>query len=254
MQEQIGDVARWVADAGEGGVVVLTGAGISTDSGIPDFRGPQGLWTRNPQAERLATIDVYLSEPETRKRSWRWRASHPAWDAEPNAAHDAVAALEQRGLLGAVVTQNIDGLHQRAGNDPDNVIEVHGSMREVICVGCDWRAPTRQVLERVQAGEEDPRCPDCGGILKTATVFFGEPLDPAVIGRAQQVSEDCEVFIAAGTSLQVFPVAWLPGIAVGAGAKLVIVNAEATPFDGDADSVLRGGVGEILPALVDGLP
>lgn len=249
--DELQQVASWIDGAGVRGVVVLTGAGVSTESGIPDYRGPQGVWTREPEAEQLVTIGPYLSDPEVRRRSWQRRTDHPAWSAEPNAAHEAIATLESEGLVAGVVTQNIDGLHQRAGTDPDRVVEVHGSMREVVCVDCAWRAPTDVVVQRIDAGEADPRCPDCDGIVKTATIFFGEALDPTVIGRAQQLAEDCAVFIAVGTSLQVFPVALLPGVALAAGARLVIVNAEPTPYDAQADSVLRGQAGEILPALVE---
>lgn len=247
-------VAGWVRDArpvdGRGGVTVLTGAGVSTDSGIPDFRGPDGLWTRDPDAERLATLDAYLGDPEVRRRSWRWRLHHPAWEAEPNPAHRAIVDLERAGRLRAVITQNVDGLHQEAGNDPDRVVEVHGSMREVECVACDHRGPMRDTLERIGRGEADPDCPSCGGILKATTVYFGQALDPADVDRARREAEACDVFVAAGTSLQVYPVAHLPSIAAQNDAKVVIVNAEPTPYDGVADAVLRGGVADILPALV----
>lgn len=248
--EQVRGWVRAARQGHDGGVTVLTGAGVSTDSGIPDFRGPDGLWTRDPEAERLATLDVYLNDPDVRRRSWRWRMEHPAWDAEPNAAHRALVELERAGRLQAVVTQNVDGLHQQAGNDPERVIEVHGSMREVECVGCDHRAPMATALARIEDGEEDPPCPDCGDILKAATVYFGEALDERTMDRAREATAACEVFIAAGTSLQVYPVAFLPSVARHHGAKVVIANREPTPFDGVADAVLRGGVGEILPALV----
>ena len=258
LDERLDTVADWIRAAeirpdGEGGIVVLTGAGVSTDSGIPDFRGPDGVWTKDPEAERLATIGAYLDDPEVRTRSWRWRMKHPAWEAEPNAAHESLVELEERERLRAIVTQNIDGLHQRAGSDPERVIEVHGSMREVVCVECDDRLPTGDVLERVREGEGDPRCVSCGGILKTGTVFFGEALDERDIEAAQMAAMLCDVFIAAGTSLQVYPVAWLPSIARGAGARVVIVNREPTPHDDEADVVIHGGVGEILPELVDRL-
>lgn len=247
-------VAGWVRDArpseGVGGVTVLTGAGVSTDSGIPDFRGPDGLWTRNPEAERLATLGVYLRDEDVRRRSWRWRKEHPAWQAEPNAAHLALVDLERAGRLRAVVTQNVDGLHQRAGNDPDRVVEVHGSMREFECVSCEHRGPMVDALARIEAGEDDPDCPSCGGILKAATVYFGQALDERDVGRAHRETRACEVFLAAGTSLQVYPIAHLPAVAVENGARLVIVNAEPTPYDDRADAVLRGGVADILPALV----
>ena len=196
---------RWVDDAGR--VVVLTGAGISTDSGIPDFRGPQGVWTRNPAAEKLSDIRHYMADPEVRKAAWRSRLAHPAWDAQPNAGHRALAALEHRGKLHALITQNIDELHQLAGNSPARVVEVHGTMRQVICMGCGWRGPMQDTLARVRAGEEDPPCGDCGGILKSATISFGQQLVPEVIERALRAAEEAEVFLAVGTSLQVYPVA-----------------------------------------------
>lgn len=258
VDEQLEVVAAWVRAAeirpdGEGGVAALTGAGISTDSGIPDFRGPDGLWTRNPEAERLATIDVYLDDPEARASSWRWRVEHPGWEAQPNPAHHSLVELEERDRLLAIITQNVDGLHQRAGSDPGRVIEVHGSMWEVVCVDCGGELATAEVLERVRAGEEDPRCAACSGILKTSTVFFGEPLDAGDIERAQAAAMLCDVFVAAGTSLQVYPVAWLPSIARAAGARVVIVNREPTPHDDEADLVIHGSVGEVLPAIVEQL-
>jgi NAD-dependent deacetylase len=231
-------------------VTVLTGAGVSTGSGIPDFRGPRGTWTRDPEAERLATLDAYLGDPEVRRRSWRWRLEHPAWDAEPNPAHEAVAALERRGYLHTLVTQNTDGLHLLAGHDPERVVEIHGTMREVVCVACATLRPTAEVLARIRAGEDDPRCTDCGGVMKTATVFFGQALDQEALERAQQAASEAEVLVAAGTSLQVYPVAWLPELALDAGARLVIANGEPTSYDTAAHAVLRGPLEEVLPALV----
>src|SRR5437868_1222258 len=145
-------------------IVALTGAGISTESGIPDFRGPQGVWTRDPKAEKLSNIHSYMSDPDVRRLSWKSRLDHPAWRATPNAGHRALVALERRGTLHALVTQNIDGLHQAAGSSPDTVIEVHGTMRDVMCMNCAWRGPMPPVLDRVRAGEEDPACEQCGGI------------------------------------------------------------------------------------------
>jgi len=230
-------------------IVALTGAGISTESGIPDFRGPQGVWTRDPKAERLSNIQYYMSDPDVRKLSWRSRLDHPAWTAEPNGGHLALVELERRGKLHALVTQNIDGLHQRAGNSPAKVIEVHGTMREVMCMACAWRGPMQPVLDRVRRGEEDPPCEWCGGILKSATISFGQPLVPEVIGRAMRAAEHAELLLAVGTSLQVYPVAGAVPIAKAAGARIVIVNAEPTPFDEEADAVLRTPTGRILPIL-----
>jgi NAD-dependent deacetylase len=241
--------ARELIDAAER-VVALTGAGISTDSGIPDFRGPQGLWTRNPLAEKMSNIHYYLADREVRKLSWQNRMSSPAWTAKPNAGHLALVELEQRNKLHALITQNIDELHQQAGNSPDKVIEVHGSMRRFMCWGCGMRGPMQKVLERVRAGEEDPECRTCGGILKSDTISFGQQLVPEVIDRAMQVAAEADVFIAVGTTLQVYPVAGAADIARSAGAKLIIVNAQPTPYDDVADAVLPGSISEILPAIL----
>jgi NAD-dependent deacetylase len=239
----------WVRDAKR--VVALTGAGISTDSGIPDFRGPQGLWTRNPLAEKMSNIHYYLADPEVRKLSWQNRLSSPAWNAKPNAGHMALVHLEQRDKLHAVITQNIDELHQIAGNSPDRVIEVHGTMRKVMCWSCGMRAPMQKALDRVRAGEADPACRECGGILKSDTISFGQQLVPGVIDRAMQVAAQADLFIAVGTTLQVYPVAGAVDIARQAGARIVIVNAQPTAFDDVADAVFREPISETLPALLD---
>jgi NAD-dependent deacetylase len=232
-------------------VVVLTGAGISTDSGIPDFRGPQGLWTKNPLAEKMSNIHYYLADREVRKLSWQNRLNSPAWSARPNAGHMALVHLEKRGKLHALITQNIDELHQVAGNSPDRVIEVHGSMRRFMCWGCGMRGPMQLVLERVRAGEEDPQCRDCGGILKSDTISFGQQLVPEVIDRAMQVAGEADLFLAVGSTLQVHPVAGAVDIARSAGAKVIIVNAQPTVFDDVADAVLPGSISEILPAILE---
>ena len=229
---------------------MLTGAGISTESGIPDFRGPQGVWTKNPRAEKLADIRYYMADPEVRKESWRSRLEHPAWNAKPNAGHLALAALEKRGKLHALITQNIDGLHQSAGNSPDKVIEAHGTVREVMCMACGVTAPMQKALDRVRAGEDDPLCRDCGGILKSATISFGQALVPEVIERAMGAAAEADLFFAVGTSLQVYPIAGAVPAARAAGAKIVILNAELTPFDGIADFVSREPIGTILPQLL----
>ena len=231
-------------------VVVLTGAGISTDSGIPDFRGPQGLWTKNPLAEKMSNIHYYLADREVRKLSWQNRMSSPAWSAKPNPGHMAIVELEKRRKLHALITQNIDELHQQAGNSADKVIEVHGSMRRFMCWGCGMRGPMQLVLERVRAGEEDPACRDCGGILKSDTISFGQQLVPEVIDRAMQVAAEADVFVAIGSTLQVYPVAGAVDVARSAGAKVVIINAQPTPYDDVADAVLPGSISEILPAIL----
>jgi NAD-dependent deacetylase len=231
-------------------VVVLTGAGISTDSGIPDFRGPQGVWTKNPMAEKLSNIHYYMADAEVRKASWKARMDHTAWSARPNAGHLALAALEQRGKLHALITQNIDELHQRAGNSPGKVIEVHGTMRKVVCMSCGMTAPMQEALDRVRAGEDDPPCRDCGGILKSATISFGQALVPEVIDAAMRAAQEADLFFAIGSSLQVYPIAGAVDLARAAGAKIVIVNAEPTPFDDIADAVFHEPISTVLPGLL----
>ena len=245
------DAARRRIDAARR-VVVLTGAGISTESGIPDFRGPQGVWTRNPAAEKQSTIQNYLAEPEVRKAAWQSRLDSPAWSAEPNAGHRALVALERRGVLHALVTQNIDELHQIAGNSAHRVIEMYGTMRRVMCWSCGARGPMSEVLERVRAGESDPTCGTCGGILKSDTISFGQALVPEVIERALRVATEADVMLAIGTTLQVYPAAGMVPVAREAGARIVIINDQPTPMDPLADVVLRGSIGELLPPLCAG--
>jgi NAD-dependent deacetylase len=232
-------------------VTVLTGAGISTDSGVPDFRGPQGIWTRNPEAEKLATFQNYVADPDLRRRSWRNRLAHPAWTAQPNAAHIALARLATSGIDTHVITQNIDGLHQKSGMPPDRVIEVHGTMHGVVCVTCADRTSMTDALARVRAGEPDPGCMLCGGILKSATVMFGQALDQRVFARAIEVAQDCDLFLVIGSTLMVEPVASLCAVAVRAGAQLVIVNRDPTPYDLLAAGVIREPIGEAVPAVID---
>ncbi|WP_328394445.1 Sir2 family NAD-dependent protein deacetylase [Streptomyces sp. NBC_00390] len=232
-------------------VAFLSGAGISTDSGIPDYRGPNGLWRRDPEAEKLVTYDYYMADPEIRRRSWRMRRDSATWRAEPNAAHHAVAELDrQPGVAVRVITQNVDGLHQLAGLPSRKVIELHGTARTVTCTRCHVRSPMAEALARVEAGEEDPPCAQCGGILKSATVMFGERLDPEVLGQAMAITKACEVFLAVGTTLQVQPAASLAGIAAEHGARLIVVNAEPTPYDELAEEVVREPIGTALPSLL----
>jgi NAD-dependent deacetylase len=240
--------ARWLRAAAP--ITVLTGAGISTESGIPDFRGPQGVWTKNPGAQAMSTIDAYLADPEVRRRAWRARLDHPAWSAGPNAGHRALVDLERAGRLRALVTQNIDGLHQAAGSNPDLVIEIHGTIRQVGCLSCRDRTPMAEALKRVAAGEDDPPCRRCGGILKSATISFGQALEPAVLNAAISAAQACDVLLAVGTSLSVHPAAGLCDFALGSGARLVIINAEPTPYDEVAHAVLREPIGKVLPRLV----
>jgi NAD-dependent deacetylase len=231
-------------------ITVLTGAGISTDSGIPDFRGPQGVWTKNPAAERASQLQYYLSEPEVRRAAWQNRLNSPAWSAEPNSGHRAIVELERQGRLRALITQNIDELHQQAGSDPSLVLELHGTMRWVVCWQCGERGPMGPALDRVRAGEDDPSCATCGGILKSATISFGQSLDPDVLAAAEAATSDCDLLLALGSSLTVHPAAGLVPLAKGKGASLIIVNAEPTPYDGLADAVLSDSISKVLPELV----
>jgi NAD-dependent deacetylase len=247
MTDDVSEAAAWIRAASR--IVALTGAGISTESGIPDFRGPQGVWTKNPKAEKLSNIHYYMTDPEVRRLSWQSRLDHPAWHATPNSGHRALVALERAGKLHALITQNIDGLHQLAGNSPELVIEVHGTLRDVMCMGCGWRGPMGRVLDRVRAGEEDPPCARCGGILKSATISFGQALVPEVIERAMRAAAEAHVLLAVGSSLQVYPIASAVPAAKSAGARVVIVNAEPTPFDDLADAVIRAPIGEVLPGI-----
>ena len=230
-------------------VVALTGAGISTESGIPDFRGPQGVWTKDPKAEKLSNIHEYMADPEVRRQAWQGRLRHPAWTATPGPGHLALVDLERRGKLHALVTQNIDGLHQRAGSSPDLVIEVHGTIHDVVCMDCGWRGPMGPVLDRLRTGDEDPPCTECGGILKSATISFGQQLVPEVIDRAMQAAGEADLLLAIGSTLQVYPVAAAVPRAKAAGARIVIVNAEPTHFDDIADVVIQQRIGDALPAM-----
>jgi NAD-dependent deacetylase len=246
----VGVVRGWIAASER--LVVLTGAGVSTDSGIPDFRGPRGVWTRDPEAEKQSTIQHYVADPEVRRRAWRSRLESPAWSAQPNEGHRALVTLERRGKLDTLITQNIDGLHQAAGSSPERVVEVHGTMRQVVCLACGERAPMERALARVRAGEDDPPCRTCGGILKSATISFGQSLVPEDLRRAEQAARRCDLLLAVGTKLSVWPVAGVVPVAKEVGARVVIVNAEPTEMDALADAVLRGSIGAILPRLADG--
>jgi len=242
------EVAAWIGSAER--IVVLTGAGISTESGIPDFRGPQGVWTKNPGAEKMATLSHYVSDPEVRRRAWRNRLESPAWQAKPNAGHLALVALERGGRLHTLITQNVDGLHQKAGSSPERVVEIHGTIHEVTCLDCGERAPMERALARVRAGEEDPPCRSCGGILKSATISFGQNLVAEDLARAERAAKSCDLLLAVGSTLSVFPIAGVVPVAKRAGARVVILNAEPTEMDELADAVIRGAIGQILPVLV----
>jgi NAD-dependent deacetylase len=246
--ELVERVRGWIDEAER--VVVLTGAGISTDSGIPDFRGPAGVWTRNPEAEKRATLQYYMSDPAVRRRAWLDRIDHPAWAAEPNAGHRALVTLERRGKLDTLITQNVDGLHVAAGSDPERVVEVHGTMREVVCMSCGERAPMQRALDRVRAGESDPHCRSCGGILKSATISFGQNLEVDDLERAGAAARRADLLLAVGSTLSVYPVADVVPVARMSGARIVIVNGGDTALDHLADAVLQGPISDLLPRIV----
>lgn len=244
----LGELVQWLKDAAS--IVILTGAGISTESGIPDFRGPQGVWTKDPESEKLSNIHYYMNDPGIRRKAWKARLEHPVWEAKPNPAHVALAELEGKVKLEKLITQNIDGLHQMAGTSPASLIELHGTIWDVICMGCGERGPMSTALERVRSGEEDPSCRSCGGILKSATVSFGQSLDENAVDAAASASAECDVFLAVGTSLTVYPAAQLPELAIRNGAKIGIFNAEPTPLDAWADFRSERPLAACLPEIV----
>jgi NAD-dependent deacetylase len=243
---------------GASAVVVLTGAGISTAAGIPDFRGPSGLWTRDPEAEKLSTLSYCLRDEAIRRRSWQGRLSSPLWCARPTAGHLALVTLERSGRLQRIVTQNVDGLHQRAGSNPDLVTEIHGSAYTTVCWTCGARLATSAVLDRVRGGDLDPACQVlqggvvCGGILKTATVSFGQAIEPHDLLQAEHAVLEADVLLAVGSSLTVQPVAGLVPLAARRGTQIMIVNAEPTPYDYLAAILVRAPISEALLEIVPG--
>ena len=230
-------------------VTVLAGAGISTGSGIPDFRGPDGVWTRDPEAAQLLEHSRYVSDPAIRRRTWQmWRDS-PVWQAGPTPAHRSLVDLERAGALQAICTQNFDGLHQRAGSTPGKVLELHGSLTGSRCLSCGQAEPTAGILARLDA-DPDPHCTHCGGLLATDVVMFGEPLPAAAFDAAIDAAGACDAFVVIGSTLTVQPVASLTTVAAEAGARVIIVNDEPTPYDHLAERVVREPIQEALPALV----
>lgn len=243
--EALAMVGRWLREAEN--LVIFTGAGVSTESGIPDFRGPQGVWKKVDAS--IFEFGNYVRDPEVRERAWQMRRDAEMWTAEPNPSHTAIAELEVSCNVSALITQNIDRLHHAAGSSPEKILEIHGTIHEVGCLDCGKRWPTLEVLERVEAGEADPACSECGGILKTATISFGQNLDPRVLTACERVSREADVFLVAGSSLVVTPAANMPVIAVRSGAKLIIVNHEPTELDSLADALFSGSTGTVLPML-----
>ncbi len=240
------DARDWIAASSR--IVGFTGAGISTESGIPDFRSPNGVWARN----RTIEFQEFLSSEQGRIEYWRQKVA--AWPemraARPNAGHAAFVDLHRRGKLSALITQNIERLHQKAGLPADKVLELHGTTTEAVCLGCADRITSDEACERVESGEKAPRCRLCGGLLKPATISFGQSMPLDVMQRAQAAAEGCDLLLAVGSSLVVEPAASIPLVAKRAGARLVIVNREGTPLDDVADLVIRGEIGAVLPAMV----
>ena len=242
--------ARALLDAAEQ-ITILTGAGISTDSGIPDFRGPNGLWTKNPEAEKASNIRFYMSDPELRAKNWALRAEGALWaNVEPNLGHKTLVKLEEQGKLHTLITQNVDELHQRAGTSADKVVEIHGTTRKVGCLDCDYTADMEVALDRVRAGEADPNCPACGGILKSKTISFGQNLVEDDLYRAEVAALECDLMFAIGTSLAVSPINRVVPIAKQQGAKVLILNGEPTEMDTLADVVINDSISDVLPQLI----
>ena len=246
LQKQLEDAAELMQQAKR--ILVLTGAGISTESGIPDFRSPGSIWQQQPPV----SYQDFVNKPEARQQYWhsRHRLSAQVAAARPNAAHRALAELEQRQLLLGVITQNFDGLHQDAGHPPEHVIELHGTSRFAACTLCGRRSSMAQLQERINAGEVDPRCPACGGFLKSATILFGQRLPEDELARARALAGECDLFLVVGSSLKVVPAATLPRLALQRNIPLVIVNLQATPLDDYADIVIHEKAGLVLPPLV----
>ena len=231
-------------------VVVFTGAGISTESGIPDFRSPGGIWSRYDPED--FTIHKFLSGPAARRTIWKMSIEGGLLtEAEPNLAHHAIAELHRLGKLDCVITQNIDSLHQKAGVPEEKVFELHGNMQWVVCLSCGRRFPMPEVLQRIRDGMEVPDCPDCRGILKPDAVFFGEALPQETLREAIRRAQNCDLMIVIGSTLVIYPAAYIPTYATDAGAKLAIVNLTPTPFDQHAEVVIRGKAGEIMSTVME---
>jgi NAD-dependent deacetylase len=248
IDEKIGHVAEMILESAR--VVVFTGAGVSTESGIPDFRSPGGIWDRFDPDE--FTIDRFLASAETRAKQWRLLIeSGLIVDARPNPAHIAIADIERMGKLSCVITQNIDNLHQKAGNSPDKVFELHGNMNWVVCLGCHNRYSLPEIRKKLNLEGGPPSCEKCSGILKPDVVFFGESLPPLVLGDAVRHSRECDLLIAVGSSLVVYPAAYMPVYAKEAGARVVIVNLTVTSYDMMADEVIHRKAGEVMPRIIE---
>lgn len=260
MEDAGGDEAAAAALAGllaaSRRAVFFSGAGVSTESGIPDFRSPGGVWTRYDP--RALTFDRYVASADVRRLSWQMRREFFAAGARPNPAHHAIAALEAAGRSLGVITQNIDGLHAEAGSR--TVVELHGTARRVGCIGaaprngrpagCGWAADTTWAFARIDAGDEDPHCPGCGGLVKSATISFGQQMDAGALERADDLLGRADAVVVVGSSLQVYPAAGLPAHAAARGVPCAIVNREPTPLDDEVDLVVYGSAGPVISQAV----
>ncbi len=249
LQECISDAVELMQQARR--IVALTGAGISTESGIPDFRSPGSPWESNPPT----SYRDFLEKPEARQRYWQTRSnlSKLVTAAQPNAAHKALAELERRGVLSGILTQNFDGLHQDAGNNPEHIVELHGTSRFAACTLCGRRSSMSDLQRRIDAGEIDPRCDACGGLLKAATILFGQRVPDAELARAKEMTAACDLFLVVGSSLKVIPAATLPRLALNRNIPLIIINLQPTTLDPAADVVIHEKAGEVLPIIVASL-
>jgi NAD-dependent deacetylase len=236
-------IREWIRIARK--TVAFTGAGISTESGIPDFRSPNGVWAKN----RVVYFDEFMESAEARYEYWRQKseAHRDFAAAEPNITHRTLARLESDGKLHGIITQNIDGLHQLAGSQ--KVLELHGTARDVICMDCGWRAPVDHWVAEFVTEDRVPECPECGGRLKHATISFGQQLDPNTVQQAGHLAATCDLFIALGSSLVVYPAAGFPERAALSGARLIIVNREPTPLDAIASLVVNAPLGDVFEAI-----
>ncbi len=250
LEQQLQDTAELMQQAKR--IVALTGAGISTESGIPDFRSPGSIWQQQPPV----SYHDFISKPEARQQYWQTRRSLSGQvaAARPNAAHLALAELERKQLLQGIITQNFDGLHHDAGNNADRIIELHGTSRAAACTQCGKRSSIKELQQRIDAGEVDPSCPDCGGYRKAATILFGQRVPEAVLTRARELTLSSDLLLVVGSSLKVTPAATLPHLALNNDVPLIIINLQPTPLDDYADVVFHEKAGDILPPLVALLP
>jgi NAD-dependent deacetylase len=246
LQQQLQDAAELMQQAQR--IVALTGAGISTESGIPDFRSPGSLWLQQPSI----SYQDFISRPEARQQYWQTRRNLSAQvlSARPNAAHLALVDLERKNRLHGIVTQNFDGLHHDAGNNAEHIVEMHGTSRAAACTLCGKRSSIKELQQRIDAGEINPRCSDCGGFLKAATILFGQRVPEAELARARELTLSCDLFLVVGSSLKVTPAATLPRLALDNDVPLIIINLQPTPMDDYAEIVINEKAGVVLPPLV----